>query len=66
MVAARSGTALWIQGEPAHAERFYLAAGARKIGSQESWSVPGGSWLPLFEIVIRPPTEQSTIRTSSL
>ena len=50
IVAARSGTVLSIQGDP-NAERFYLAAGAKLVGSRESESVPG-RFLPLFEITI--------------
>lgn len=46
---AKQGAArLLIQGDP-HATEFYLAAGARRIGSRESGSIPGRS-LPLFEI----------------
>lgn len=41
---------LIIQGDP-NAARFYVAAGARRIGSRESGSVPGRH-LPLFEIDI--------------
>ena len=51
-VAARSGEVLRIQGDP-HAERFYLAAGAKPVGTRESGSIPG-RFLPLFEIRIRP------------
>ena len=48
---AKQGAArLLIQGDP-HATEFYLAAGARRIGSRESDSIPGRS-LPLFEIDI--------------
>lgn len=50
-VAARSGTALLIQGDP-HAEKFYLSAGARQVGSRESGSIPG-RLLPMFEIAIQ-------------
>lgn len=42
------GTRLRIQGDP-HAEGFYLAMGARPIGSQPSVSIPGRN-LPLFEL----------------
>ncbi len=45
------GGSLVIQGDP-NAERFYLAAGAKRIGSRESGSIVGRS-LPLFEITIR-------------
>lgn len=41
---------LIIQGDP-NATDFYVAAGARQIGSRESGSVPG-RYLPLFEIEI--------------
>lgn len=43
-------TRLIIQGDP-NATDFYLAAGARRIGSRESDSIPGRV-LPLFEIAI--------------
>lgn len=39
-----------IQGDP-HAERFYLAAGAKQIGRKASSSIEGRS-LPLFSIAI--------------
>jgi len=39
-----------IQGDP-HAERFYLEAGARRIGERESESVPD-RYLPLFSIAL--------------
>lgn len=39
-----------IQGDP-HASDFYVAAGARQIGSRESGSL-AGRWLPLFEIIL--------------
>lgn len=39
-------SSLIIQGDP-HAEKFYLAAGARRTGSRESCSIPGRQ-LPLF------------------
>ena len=41
---------LIIQGDP-HATEFYVAAGARQVGTRESGSVPGRE-LPLFEIEI--------------
>jgi N-acetylglutamate synthase-like GNAT family acetyltransferase len=44
----RGVTRLVIQGDP-HAEAFYLAAGARRIGERESASIPG-RMLPLFEL----------------
>lgn len=46
------GGELLIQGDP-NAERFYLAAGARQIGTRESGSVAGRQ-LPLFQIDISP------------
>lgn len=49
-VASQSGTTLLIQGDP-HAEEFYLAAGARLVGSSESGSIPGRR-LPVYEITI--------------
>lgn len=52
-VAARSGESVLIQGDP-NAEAFYLAAGAKLIGTRESGSI-SGRHLPLFEILIRPP-----------
>ncbi len=46
---SRQGAArLIIQGDP-NATDFYVAAGARQIGSRESGSIPG-RYLPLFEI----------------
>lgn len=39
---------LLVQGDP-HAERFYLAAGGKKLGERESGSIPG-RFLPLFRI----------------
>ncbi len=42
------GKSLVIQGDP-NAEKFYLAVGAKKIGSRESASIPGRR-LPLFKI----------------
>ena len=50
-VAVRSGESLLIQGDP-NAEKFYIAAGARRIGARESGSIPG-RFLPLFEIPVR-------------
>jgi len=41
---------LTIQGDP-HATEFYVAAGARQVGTRESDSIPGRE-LPLFEIEI--------------
>ena len=41
---------LLIQGDP-HATEFYIAAGARQIGTRESASIPGRE-LPLFELKI--------------
>lgn len=41
---------LIIQGDP-HATEFYVAAGARQVGTRESESIPGRD-LPLFEIEI--------------
>lgn len=41
---------LIIQGDP-HATDFYVAAGARQVGTRESDSIPGRD-LPLFEIDI--------------
>lgn len=38
--------AMVVQGDP-HAERFYRAAGGRRVGSRESESIPGRA-LPLF------------------
>lgn len=43
-------TRLIIQGDP-NAADFYRAAGARKVGTRESGSIPG-RYLPLFEIDI--------------
>jgi RimJ/RimL family protein N-acetyltransferase len=47
-VAAAGGQRLVIQGDP-HANRFYLQAGARRIGSRESDSIAGRE-LPLYEM----------------
>jgi len=52
-VAARSGESVLIQGDP-NVEEFYLAAGAKQIGTRESGSI-SGRFLPLFEILIRAP-----------
>lgn len=41
---------LIIQGDP-HATEFYIAAGARQVGTRASTSIPGRE-LPLFEIDI--------------
>lgn len=43
-------TQITIQGDP-NAERFYLAAGATRIGDRESGSIPG-RYLPVFAIEI--------------
>jgi len=44
------GERLIIQGDP-NATAFYVAAGARQVGTRESGSIPGRR-LPLFEIDI--------------
>lgn len=44
----RGATGLLIQGDP-HAESFYIAAGAVKVGERESRSIPGRH-LPEFRI----------------
>ena len=44
------GDSLVVQGDP-HAEGFYLAAGASRIGTRESASVPH-RYLPLFRISV--------------
>ena len=44
---ARSAKRIIIQSDP-YAQSFYLALGARSIGSRESASIPG-RYLPLFE-----------------
>ena len=49
-VRSRGADVLVIQGDP-HAEGFYVAAGARRIGERESGSV-AGRYLPLFSIAI--------------
>lgn len=41
-------TTMVIQGDP-HAERFYRAAGGRRVGEQESLSIPG-RMLTLFHL----------------
>ena len=46
----RGGRKVLIQGDP-NAERFYLAAGARQVGTRESESIPGRH-LPLFELAV--------------
>ena len=48
MVTALGGKTLTIQGDP-NAEKFYRAAGGRKVGTRESASIPGRN-LPLFVI----------------
>ena len=40
-----------IQGDP-HADKFYMAAGAERIGEQESGSI-SGRMLPLYLIRLR-------------
>lgn len=50
---------LVIQGDP-NAVEFYIAAGARQIGTRESGSVPG-RLLPLFEIRIGEGTRASRL-----
>ena len=50
LAAAELATSILIQGDP-NAEKFYLAAGAIRIGDRESASIPGRS-LPLFEICV--------------
>jgi len=47
-VTKRAGKKLLIQGDP-HAEHFYLAVGAVRVGERESGSIPG-RMLPLFRI----------------
>jgi len=53
VVAVQSGETVLIQGDP-NAEKFYLAAGAKQIGTRESGSI-AGRFLPMFEIEIRMP-----------
>lgn len=48
VLAERGAERLIIQGDP-HATEFYIAAGARQVGTRESDSIPGRD-LPLFEI----------------
>lgn len=50
ILSERGAERLIIQGDP-HATEFYIAAGARRVGTRESESVPGRD-LPLFEIEI--------------
>lgn len=50
VLRARNAVRLVIQGDP-NAHDFYIAAGARHVGSKESGSIPGRE-LPLFEIEI--------------
>jgi predicted N-acetyltransferase YhbS len=47
-LSRRGAKRLIIQGDP-HASEFYIAAGARQIGTRESGSI-SGRHLPLFEI----------------
>lgn len=49
-VKAKSGKSVLIQGDP-NAEKFYLDAGAKLIGTRESGSIAGRD-LPLFEILL--------------
>ena len=49
-VAACGGGTLWIQGDP-NAEKFYRAAGGRRVSDRESASIPG-RFLPVFAIAI--------------
>lgn len=49
--AALGYTTLVIQGDP-HAVDFYVAVGAKQIGTRESDSVPG-RFLPLFELDLK-------------
>ena len=49
-LSERGAKRLTIQGDP-NATAFYVAAGARQVGTRESGSIPGRS-LPLFEIDI--------------
>ncbi|MDJ0749337.1 MAG: GNAT family N-acetyltransferase [Woeseiaceae bacterium] len=50
ILSERGVERLIIQGDP-HATEFYVAAGARQVGTRESGSIPGRE-LPLFEIEI--------------
>ena len=47
-LSERGAERLTIQGDP-HATEFYIAAGAKQVGTRESGSIPGRT-LPLFEI----------------
>ena len=49
-LSGHGASRLIIQGDP-NARRFYIAAGARQVGTRESQSIPGRQ-LPLFEIII--------------
>jgi hypothetical protein len=49
--AASGYTTLIIQGDP-HAVDFYVAVGAKQIGTRESDSIPG-RFLPLFELDLK-------------
>jgi predicted N-acetyltransferase YhbS len=49
-LSERGAERLVIQGDP-NATDFYVAAGARQVGTRESGSIPGRE-LPLFEIEI--------------
>ena len=49
-LSERNVERLIIQGDP-HATEFYVAIGARQVGTRESNSIPGRN-LPLFEIDI--------------
>jgi predicted N-acetyltransferase YhbS len=49
-LSGRGVERLIIQGDP-HATEFYIAIGARQVGTRESNSIPGRN-LPLFEIDI--------------
>jgi len=59
--AKRGAIRLVIQGDP-NAERFYLAAGARRTGAAESASIPGGL-LPSFVIDLAPCARMDLIHT---
>ena len=48
--ATMGGVRLVIQGDP-HADAFYRAAGARRIGETESGSI-SGRFLPLYELLL--------------
>jgi GNAT superfamily N-acetyltransferase len=47
-IKKRGGKEMIIQGDP-HAEKFYRASGAKRIGEKESGSIPG-RYLPMFKI----------------